>query len=333
VALRLIRAYLTADRAKEVRELPGDVQVLDSWQTSVSEKLTATDILVVTEKAEAVIDALEKRFSHVEGFRVMILPVEGTVPRQEEPPKEQEEEQETKKPPPQRISIEELYQKMAKVARFNKGYMVMVSLAAVIAAIGLTKNDVAIVIGSMVIAPLLNPNMALSFSTTLADFQLMKKSLLAMGTGFVIALGIGILTGAALEVDPAIPQIALRSDIHHYYILLALATGVAGAYSITTGVSEALVGVMVSVALLPPLVATGLLLGAGHVSAAGGAVLLFLVNLVSINLSGIVTFLIQGIRPKRWWEAKKAARAVRLAVILWVSLLVMLALLIFIADR
>jgi uncharacterized membrane protein len=69
------------------------------------------------------------------------------------------------------------------------------------------------------------------------------------------------------------------------------------------------------------------------VSAAGGAVLLFLVNLVSINLSGIVTFLVQGIRPKRWWEAKKAARAVRLAVILWVSLLAMLALLIFLADR
>jgi uncharacterized hydrophobic protein (TIGR00341 family) len=333
VALRLIRAYLTADRAKEIRELPEDVQVLDSWQTSVSEKMTVTDILVLTEHAEALMDALQRRFAHVEGFRLVILPVEGTVPRQEESQKEQEEKEEAKKPPPQRISIEELYQKMAKAARFNRGYMVMVSLAAVIAAIGLTKNDVAIVIGSMVIAPLLNPNMALSFSTTLADFELMKKSLLAMGVGFVIALGIGILTGAALDVDPAIPQIAMRSDIHLYYILLALATGVAGAYSITTGVSEALVGVMVSVALLPPLVATGLLLGAGYASAAGGAMLLFLVNLVSINLSGIGTFNVQGIRPKRWWEAKKAKRAVRLAVILWVSLLVMLALLIFIADR
>jgi uncharacterized hydrophobic protein (TIGR00341 family) len=333
VALRLVRAYLTADRAKEIRELPDDVQILDSWQTSVSEKMTVTDILVLTEKTESVIDTLQKRFSHIEGFRVVILPVEGTVPRQEEPQEEQEKDRQAKKTPPERISIEELYQKMAKGARFNRGYMVMVSLAAVIAAIGLAKNDVAIVIGSMVIAPLLNPNIALSFATTLADFELMKKSLLAIGAGFVVAFAIGILSGAALDVNPAIPQIAMRSDIHHYYILLALATGVAGAYSITTGVSEALVGVMVSVALLPPLVATGLLLGAGHVSASGGAMLLFLVNLVSINLSGIVTFIVQGIRPKRWWEAKKAKRAVRLAVILWVSLLVMLALLIFIADR
>ena len=57
------------------------------------------------------------------------------------------------------------------------------------------------------------------------------------------------------------PQIAARSNVSYFYLFVALATGVAGAYTRTSGVANALVCVMVSVALLPPLVAAGLLFG------------------------------------------------------------------------
>lgn len=209
----------------------------------------------------------------------------------------------------------------------------MAVLASFVAGIGLLKNDVAVIIGSMVIAPLLRPNMALSLATTLADFELAKKAIFTNITGFALVMSIGIIMGLTMEVDATIPQIASRSDVSHYYIFIALATGVAGAYSITSGVAEALVGVMVAVALLPPLVAAGLLFGARYWIDATGALLLCLVNIVSINLASVITFIFQGIQPREWWEAKKAKRAVRIAITLWIILLLMLAVMIFLEQQ
>ena len=106
---------------------------------------------------------------------------------------------------------------------------------------------------------------------------------------------------------------------------MALASGAAGAIAFTTGVSAALIGVMVAVALLPPLVAFGLMLGGGHPLLSLGALALFLINLICVNLAGVTTFLLQGIRPATWWEKERASKATRIAIGLWASLLVVLA--------
>jgi uncharacterized membrane protein len=68
-------------------------------------------------------------------------------------------------------------------------------------------------------------------------------------------------------------------------------------------------------------VAFGLLLGGGHSALAMGALSLFLMNLVSVNLAGVATFLAQGIHPATWWEKARSARATGLAIALWVVLL------------
>ena len=99
------------------------------------------------------------------------------------------------------------------------------------------------------------------------------------------------------------------------------------------GVAEALVGVMVAVALLPPLVAAGLLLGAGYWLNATGALLLVFVNIVSINLSGVITFILKGIQPKNWWEAESAKKAVRIAITVWLILLILLGVIIFFEQQ
>ncbi len=66
------------------------------------------------------------------------------------------------------------------------------------------------------------------------------------------------------------------------------------------GASLALVGVMIAVALVPPLTAAGIYIGAGFPAAGGNAAFLFAVNLVCVNVSGIAMFLIQGLPPKNW---------------------------------
>ncbi len=114
-------------------------------------------------------------------------------------------------------------------------------------------------------------------------------------------------------------------------VLLALAAGSAAALSFTTGVLSALIGVMVAVALLPPLVTLGMLVGVGRWDMALGALLLLLTNLICINLAGVVTFLARGIRPLTWWEERKAKKATRQAIAIWTFLLILLVMVILLS--
>jgi uncharacterized hydrophobic protein (TIGR00341 family) len=331
MALRLIEIYHTEGKAEEIDFLLKDLPIIGTWHDHLTEKETITKVILKSEHTESILDLLDRYYAEDKNLRVVILPVEATIPR----PHEREEDTKEKKPAKssRRISIEELYQKLITVSGISTKYVVMVVIASFVAAIGLLKNDVAIIIGSMVIAPLLTPNMALSLATTLADYNLARKAIVTNVIGFVIGILISLLMGFFMDVDPNIPQIAARSNVSHYYIFLALAAGVAGAYSITTGVAESLVGVMVAVALMPPLVAAGLLFGAAYWIDGMGALLLCLVNIVCVNLAGVITFIFEGIQPKKWWEAKRAQKAVRIAITVWIILLLILAIMIFFEQQ
>ena len=86
---------------------------------------------------------------------------------------------------------------------------------------------------------------------------------------------------------------------------------------------------MVAVALVPPLVVCGMLLGEGHATSAGGAFFLTVANVICINLAGVATFLAQGVRPRSWWEAERAKKATFGAILVWVVLLAVLTLILW----
>ena len=174
------------------------------------------------------------------------------------------------------------------------------------------------------IAPLLGPNMALALATTLGDLTLLRRAGLTILAGIATIILLSVLIGMLMHVDTTSSEVVLRTRIELSDVVLALAAGCAGALAFTTGVSAALIGVMVAVALLPPLVTCGLLLGSGQFPLATAALWLFLLNLVCVNLAGVTTFLIQGIRPLSWWEKDRAVKATRIAIGLGVALLTVL---------
>lgn len=93
--------------------------------------------------------------------------------------------------------------------------------------------------------------------------------------------------------------------------------------------SAAVIGVMVAVALLPPLVTAGLLVGSFQWTPAFYAFLLLFTNIICVNLAGVATFLFQGVRPRTWFETSRAKRANKIALTIWVSLLMVLSLIIY----
>lgn len=321
MALRLIEMVLPEQDGMEIRALLQEHKTLEYRQIRLPDGDVLVRILLDAEQSEAVLDLLGERYAGKEGNRVVILAVEATLPRAEPEPEPEPEQPAPQEKPPERISREELYEDIKDAAQCSRVYLTMVVLSTIVAAVGLYYNSVAIIIGAMVIAPLLGPNMALALATTLGDLALLRRAFLTALAGISVAMVLSTIIGVLLQVDPAIPEIASRDGVGLGDLVVALASGAAGALAFTTGVSAILIGVMVAVALLPPLVAFGLLLGSGHAVLAMGALSLFLMNLICVNLAGVTTFLVQGIRPATWWEKDRASKATRIAITLWLAVL------------
>lgn len=141
----------------------------------------------------------------------------------------------------------------------------MVVLSTFVVTIGLIEDNVTVVVGAMVIAPLLGPNIAFAFAASLGDTRLMGKALRSALAGFGVALAIACLIGPIWPVNLESREVLARTDVGLDSVVLALVSGAAAVLSLTTGVSTALVGVMVAVVLLPPTAALGMLLGGGQV--------------------------------------------------------------------
>ena len=230
------------------------------------------------------------------------------------------EEAEGEEGAPARISREELYSHITDIGGLTGYHLAMVALSAVVASVGLLRDSSAVVVGAMVIAPLLGPNMALALATTLGDLPLAKEAARTGLTGIAVAFVISVAWGLGAEVDPTGRELTRVTQVGYSEIALALAAGAAGVLSVTRGTATALVGVMVAVALLPPLVAAGLLLGSGFRAGAMGAVTVVAANVICVNLAGVLTFLAQGVRPRTWWEEDRARRSIRVALVFWALL-------------
>lgn len=328
MALRLIEAFIPDPHGEEVGEALEELRVLGVWKESFSENVTLVRVLVEVEGSDAVVGRLTTAYEHVGGFQAFILPVEAAVPRPREGDDEEVDEQPADDEEPKRVprvSIEELRSRVVDMSRLDGVFLALVVLSAVVASIGLLRDSAAIVIGSMVIAPLLGPSVALALATTLADGPLGRHALKANAAGVLTAGGVAFAIGLGVDVDPTVGEIASRTQVTLLDVVLGLAVGAAGVLSVTTGVSTALVGVMVAVALLPPLVVAGLLAGSGWFAGAITAAALLVTYGVTVSLAGIVTFAIQGVRPRRRWKADRARRATRVSLAIWFLLLAALA--------
>jgi len=312
------------DKAKELLE--EDEKVFEFWYEDIKEGKIIVKLLVDAEKSQTVIDKLNENFGHRDMFRLLLFRVEASLPVEEEEKKESAEEKEEKEEGKETrgVSREEVYTEVKDMSQLNRVYVLLTALAAVVASIGIINDDVAVIVGAMVIAPMLGPNVGLSLATTLADSKLAKRAAKTAIVEITLSFFIAVLLGVLLTVDPSIQAIELRSEVGLLHVVLALAAGSAGTLAYTRGLSSAVIGVMVSLALVPALATSGLLIGSTYFSKGFHSLLLFFINLICINLSGVLTFIAQGFEPSTWWEADKARRLSKKALIIWISLLAIL---------
>lgn len=334
MALRIVEIVLPGEDGKLVESTLEGIALHGLWHRELADGRAMISVLIEGNVAEEVLDRLDKRFIWGDRARLVLIDVEATRPKIE-PQEPLAGSDPAGQPPtiiPDRISRDELMMALDAGTRTTPVYLFTVLLSSLIASIGLMRNDVAVLIGAMVIAPLLTPNMALALGTTLGDLKLIKSALRTNIAGVSLALGYALMFGLLTPVASDNPAFVARTEVGLGDIVLGLSAGTAGALAFTSGVPAGLVGVMVAVALLPPTVVTGTYIGQGETVLAAHAFLLLACNVICVNLSATLTFLLKGIRPRAWWEAGRARRATRLAVIFWGLLLAALVVVILLAS-
>lgn len=267
-------------------------------------------IAIGVEQVEDLLEAIRENRESEEDFAVVS---EAQAIISEAYDEHKEEIEETEETRSERIPREELLTRAEDLSRGTSNYILFTIISGIVATVGLLTDSAAVVVGSMVIAPVIGPAMASSVATVVNDNDLFWDGVRTQVMGIVFAIFSACLFSVLLrftilpEVDLLLlDQVAERVHPGPLALVVALGAGVAGALSLTSGASAALVGVMIAVALIPPAATLGI--GIAYtkpVVAISSGVLLFL-NIFSINLAGLGTLWFKGYRPESWFESKQA---------------------------
>ena len=323
--LCLIKLFLPLSEEQHIRKILAAYDWLETESIFKSNQKLSIEILLEKERVETIANELKQKLAHLE-FQLLILPVDAIATQ---------DDLNSSQSPDSRLNKyikPEIYTQISESIYLSGTEIALVILSTVIAAIGLVQGSQVVIIGAMVIAPLLKPNMALAIATTFGDLSLAAKIIRVGIVQILIALSLAILLGIFIPVDLSMNEVAIRTKVDFTDIILAFASGVAGAISLTVGEQKAVVGVMVSVALLPPLVVLGMLVGSGLWTAALAAMVLVSTNIVCLNLAAIATFWLRDVRPQIDWQKFQAGKIAGIATIFWLSILALLAVVIFMFE-
>lgn len=185
-------------------------------------------------------------------------------------------------------------------SRFDFDFVALMSLATLIAALGLARDSGAVVIGAMLVAPLMTPLVAIGLALVQANQRLLKDGIKSVLLGFAVALLIGVVTGVCIKLASPGHEISVqmyaRKAPNLLDLIVALASGVAAAYAMgRPHLVSALPGVAIAAALVPPIATAGLAIPMGDLQLSGGATLLFFTNVIAIVLGTAITFWAVGI--------------------------------------
>ena len=192
------------------------------------------------------------------------------------------------------IPIASLSRNLWRASVPSLSFYFLLGLSGVIATLGLLANSVAIIIGAMIIAPLIGPITGIAYSTTVANRRLLRRSLLTLATGVFFTVFISFLVAWLIGLKSVTPEILSRTNPTLLDLVIALAAGAAGAFANTRRrIADALPGVAIAVALVPPLSVVGIGLARLNTPIAFGAFVLFITNLTGIIFSGVIILLLQ----------------------------------------
>jgi uncharacterized hydrophobic protein (TIGR00341 family) len=314
--VRLVQVTIPTGKRGAVLDTLDDegIDYVVTEETSGREYTAVVHFPLPTEAVEDILESLHD-VGLAEDAYTIVLNAETVVSRQFDALSKRYEEESEKGG---HIARQELVARADELAPKWRTYFVLTLVSTIIATAGLLLDSPATVVGSMVIAPLLGPAMSASVGTVVGDNDLFRRGvrlqLLGVLLSVVGAAVFAFLVKEAHVVPPGLDVVELsevreRLRPDFLSLVVALGAGVAGVFSLMTGVSAALVGVAIAVALIPPAATVGIGIAWGIPTLAIGSGILVLVNVLSINLAALVVLWYSGYRPERFFRVGQARAA------------------------
>lgn len=215
--------------------------------------------------------------------------------------------------PADAVVWDELIGRTREEASLSVTFVLFLTLACLLTAIGVVTDSTVTVVGAIVLGPEFGPLAALSVALVQRRMALARRAALALVVGFPIAMGItAIATWAAeslgwitLDSVQHVEEVDFIFQVGPVSFMVALLAGAAGMLSLVSARSAGLVGVFISVYTVT---AAGFAVVAATVGAwdvAAKSALQLAVNLVGIVLAGVLVLVL---RPRGRLVARTARK-------------------------
>lgn len=202
--------------------------------------------------------------------------------------------------PADAVVWDELIGRTREDATLSVTFVLFLTLACLLAAIGVVSDSTVTVVGAMVLGPEFGPLAAISVALVQRRWDLARRALIALLVGFPVAM---IVTAAATKAVAAAGWLTLDTvrNIHEVDFIfqvgplsfaVSLLAGAAGMLSLMSSKSAALVGVFISVTTVPAAGAAVVAAILGDWPVAGQSAAQLAVNLVGIVISGVLVLVL-----------------------------------------
>ncbi|TDB77789.1 DUF389 domain-containing protein [Micromonospora sp. KC723] len=201
---------------------------------------------------------------------------------------------------------DEIAAKTGEQTELSATYLVLITVATMLAGIGVLLDQPILIVGAMVVGPEFGPLAALCVALLRRRGRVILRSVQALVVGFLVAMLVtvlstwaltaaGLVSKAMLEGERPLTDFIWRPDALSWVV--GLLAGVAGILSLTSKKSGSLVGVLISVTTVPAAANVAVAAAYGVWYEASGSALQLVINLAAIVLAGLLTLAVQ----QTWW--------------------------------
>ncbi|MFT7328331.1 MAG: putative hydrophobic protein (TIGR00271 family) [Crocinitomicaceae bacterium] len=197
---------------------------------------------------------------------------------------------------------------LIKDSTAKPSFFFLVIMSVLMSSFGLLINNPSVIIGSMLIAPILSPILSMALGITLGDNKLISRSIITLSRSLVYSIGLSALTTWLLwsviggqELKGVLnPEILSRIEPNIVYLFIAIVAGLATAYArVKPELNEALPGIAIAVALVPPIATIGIGIAFLRLDIISGALSLFILNAIGIIVAAMFMFSVMNIYSKK----------------------------------
>ena len=173
--------------------------------------------------------------------------------------------------------------------RFRGASLWILMFAILICSIGLNVNSTAVIIGAMLISPLMGPILGIGCGAATSDSDLLILSAKNLGIATLASVGMSTLYFLASPLHDAQSELLARTAPTLFDVLIAVFGGFVGIIAVSRREkSNAIPGVAIATALMPPICTVGYSLATGQWLYLAGALYLYFINLTFIAFATFV---------------------------------------------